>query len=196
MHTNIVLIDFENVQPESLTALEHDHFKIIVFVGANQTKVPFELADALQRMGKKAEYVKISNNGKDALDFHIAFYIGNLTAQYPSSYFHIISKDSGFDPLIQHLKLKKIFCYRSVSIGDIPLVKAANRTTPSKRADLVIEKLSQPKVTRPRAIKTLSNAIAAFFQKQITEPEINDIIAAMKKKGFIEVNDSKVSYNT
>ncbi|MDQ1264642.1 MAG: hypothetical protein QG559_1643, partial [Campylobacterota bacterium] len=45
-------------------------------------------------------------------------------------------------------------------------------------------------------IKTLSNAIAAFYQKQITEPEINDIIAAMKKKGFIEVNDSKVSYNT
>ena len=40
MRTNYVLIDFENVQPESLVGLQQDHFKVLVFVGANQTKVP------------------------------------------------------------------------------------------------------------------------------------------------------------
>ena len=196
MRTNIVLIDFESVQPESLVALEYDHFKVIVFVGASQAKVPFEVATALQRMGEKAEYVKISGHGKNALDFHIAFYIGHLAAQDPNAYFHVISKDGGFEPLIQHLKSRKIFCSRSPSIADIPLVKAGNRKTPAERAHLFIEKLRQPKVTRPRAVKTLSSAIAAFFQKQITEAEIKAVIGVMQEKSFIEIVGSKVSYAT
>src|SRR5690606_41861527 len=59
-------------------------------------------------MGSRAEYVKIASNGSNALDFHIAFYIGQLATKEPESYFHIVSKDTGFDPLIQHLKGKKI----------------------------------------------------------------------------------------
>jgi hypothetical protein len=194
LRNNIVLIDFESVQPESLAALEHDHFKVIVFVGASQTKVPFEVATGLQRMGESAEYVKISGNGKNALDFHIAFYIGQLTAQDPTAYFHIISKDSGFDPLLQHLKSKKIFSARSPSISDIPLVKSSNKKTPTERAQLFIEKLQQPKTTKPRSVKTLSSAIGTFFQKQITDAEVAAVIAEMEKVGFITVANNKVSY--
>ncbi|HEY0324057.1 MAG TPA: PIN domain-containing protein [Pyrinomonadaceae bacterium] len=196
MRTNIVLIDFESVQPESLAALEREHFKVIVFVGASQAKVPIEIATALQRMGSNAEYVKISGHGKNALDFHLCFYIGQLAAQEPAAYFHVISKDGGFDPLIQHLKSKKIFCARSSSIDDIPLVKASNKKSTGERAQMVIEKLRHPRVTRPRAIKTLSSAIAVYFQKQITDAEIKAVIAAMQKSGFISVAGSKVSYTT
>ncbi|HEX5339549.1 MAG TPA: PIN domain-containing protein, partial [Gammaproteobacteria bacterium] len=60
MRINYVLVDYENVQPEALALLDAEHFKVIVFVGANQTKVTFEAAEALQRMGGKAEYIKIS----------------------------------------------------------------------------------------------------------------------------------------
>jgi hypothetical protein len=188
------LIDLESVQPESLAVLERDHFKVFVFVGASQTKVPTGIATAIQRMGSNGEYVIISGNGKNALDFHICFYIGRLVAQDPSAYFHVISKDHGFDPLIQHLRSKKIFCARSSGIDDIPLVKASHKKTPGERAQLFIEKLRQPRVTRPRVIKTLSSAIAVHFQKQITDAEIEAVIAAMKKIGFISVAGSKVSY--
>jgi hypothetical protein len=194
LRTNIVLIDFENVQPESLAALERDYFKIIVFVGASQAKVPTKIVTALQRMGSNAEYVEISGNGKNALDFHICFYIGQLAAQDPAAYFHVISKDSGFDPLIRHLKSKKIFCARSSSIEDIPLVKASNKKSPGERAQLFIEKLRQPRVTKPRAVKTLSRVIAGYFHKQITDAEIEAVIAVMQKSGFISVAGSKVSY--
>jgi len=194
LRTNIVLIDFESVRPETLVGLEHDHFKVFIFVGASQAKVPFEVATALQRMGENAEYVKISGNGKNALDFHIAFYIGQLAAQDPTAYFHIISKDSGFDPLLQHLKSKKIFSARSPSVADIPLVKTSNKKTPIERAQLFIEKLKQPNATKPRAVKTLSSAIGTFFQKQITDAEVAAVITEMKKIGFITVADNKVSY--
>lgn len=194
MRTNVVLIDFESVQPESLAALEHDHFKVLVFVGATQTKIPFELATALQRMGPNGEYIKIAGNGKNALDFHIAFYIGQLAAADPSAYFHIISKDSGFDPLVQHLKSRKIFSARSPSIADIPLVKSNNKKSAPERAQLFVEKLQQPKATRPRALKTLSSAVGSFFQKQLSEAEIAGVIAEMQKSGFLTVKEGKVSY--
>ena len=150
MRTNFVLIDFENVQPENLSGLQQDHFKVLVFVGANQTKIPFEVVQAIQAMGAKAEYIKIAGNGSNALDFHIAFYIGQLAAADPTAFFHIISKDTGFDPLISHLKLKKIFAARETAISDIPLVKATVTKTPEERLQLVLDKLRLPKATKPQ----------------------------------------------
>jgi quaternary ammonium compound-resistance protein SugE len=47
--TNYVLIDFENVQPQNLEILQKHPFNIIVFVGENQVRIPFEMASALQR---------------------------------------------------------------------------------------------------------------------------------------------------
>src|SRR5262245_10004901 len=106
LKTNYLLIDYENVQPKSLSVLNGHPFKVIVFLGANQAKVPVEFASALQPLGINAEYVQISGNGANALDFHIAFMVGELSKTDPSAHFHIISKDSGFDPLIAHLRKK------------------------------------------------------------------------------------------
>src|SRR6185369_15922217 len=79
-------------------------------------------------------YVQISSHGPSALDFHIAYYIGRLAAAHPDAYFHIISKDKGFDPLINHLKDQKIFCCRSASVLEIPLVRSADSLLPRQRA--------------------------------------------------------------
>jgi hypothetical protein len=131
MTSNFILVDFENVQPAILASVAQAKFGVIVFVGASQTKVPFEMAAALQPMGADAAYVKISGNGKNALDFHIAFWIGQLSARYPSAAFHIISKDNGFDPLIAHLKERGISAARWPGISEIPQLKAP---APSKKA--------------------------------------------------------------
>ena len=194
MRINYVLIDFENVQPESVEQLAHDHFKLLVFVGANQAKLPFEIATSLQRLGSSAEYIKISGNGSNALDFHIAYYIGQLAAADPSAYFHIVSKDTGFDPLIQHLKSKKILAGRVKAIADIPLVKASNSKSPAERLEIVLAKLQQLKAAKPRAVKTLSSTIAALFQKQVSEEEVALLVGELTKAGFVSVAGTKVSY--
>ena len=54
MVTNYVLIDFENVQPRNLEILSNHPFKVFVFVGASQAKIPFELAAAMQHLGDDA----------------------------------------------------------------------------------------------------------------------------------------------
>jgi hypothetical protein len=97
---NFVLIDSENVKPEYIEELKHEHFRVVVFVGANLKRLDFAIVSAVQALGSNGSYVQISSHGPSALDFHIAYYIGKLAAAHPDAYFHIISKDKGFDPLI------------------------------------------------------------------------------------------------
>ena len=114
--------------------------------------------------------------------------------QETTAYFHIISKDTGFDPLLRHLKDRKILAARSLTIESIPVVEASNSKTPEERAQLFIEKLRRPKVTRPRRPKTLASAVGAFFGKKLSEEEVRAVIAAMESDGFITIAEEKVSY--
>jgi hypothetical protein len=194
LRPNIVLIDFESVQPGSLDVLAADHFRLKVFVGATQNKLPFNLVTALQRMGKRAEYIKIAGVGPNALDFHIAYYIGRMACDEPEAFFHIISMDTGFDPLIQHLKDQNIFCGRWQTLQDIPAVKAAQVKSPEERARLFLSRLQQPKATKPRTEKTLRSAVAAHFQRQLTDDEVSAVIGALQAPGHLSIAEGKVAY--
>lgn len=196
MRTNVVLIDFESVQPASLSALEQDHYRVVVFVGATQAKLPFEVVSAIQRMGERAEYVKITGSGSNALDFHIAFYIGRIAAQDPTAFFHVISKDTGFDPLIRHLKARHIFSARSASIEEMPSVKSSPKASAKERARVFAESLRPPKSTKPRTDATLARHIATFFQKQqLSATEVSAVIAALQAAGHLSVVEGKVAYS-
>jgi hypothetical protein len=194
MRTNVVLIDFESVQPESIEELNHEHFQVLVFCGANQTRVPFDLASSLQRFGPRAQYIKIAGSGPNALDFHIAYYIGRLAVGEPEAFFHIISRDKGFDPLIQHLKAHKILSMRSDSISDIPILKNGVPLSPAERAETFIAKFRNPKVTKPRTEKTMSSAIKAHFRPTIDDSEVAPVLSAMVATGFIAIDAGKIVY--
>lgn len=194
MRTNYVLIDFENVQPDSLEALAHEHFRLLVFVGESQTRLPFAIAASLQGLGNRVEYIKIAGNGSNALDFHIAYYIGHLAASDPTASFHIVSKDTGFDPLIRHLQAKKILVSRVKAVLDIPLVKVASSIPPEERLETARDKLQRLKASRPRTVKTLSSTIASLFHKQLSEEEVAGVIQDLASKGYIIVQGNKISY--
>jgi hypothetical protein len=194
LRTNYVLIDYENVQPEAMALLSKEHFKVIVFVGANQGKVSFEVASALQQMGERAEYIKISGNGSNALDFHIAYYIGLLSAREPDAYFHIVSKDTGFDPLISYLKTKNILVCRSNDVAGISIVKASNSKSLTEKIAVIIADLKRRGASKPRTVKTLSSTIASTFQKQLADEEIQQLLLELQKQGIISVAGTKISY--
>lgn len=159
IRTNYVLIDFENVQVKSIALLEGDHFRVKVFLGPKNTKLPAELVVAVQKLGDKADYITLETSGANALDFHIAYYLGVLSAKEPAAYYHVISKDTGFDPLIQHLKSKNIYSSRSVSIEEMPCfaVKKEVAAVVVDGGVVVIEKPAvpiqndQPEVKKPPA---------------------------------------------
>lgn len=194
MPTNYVLIDFENVQPKNLEILANHPFKIFVFVGANQAKVSFDLATVMQDFGNNAKYIKISGNGQNALDFHIAFYIGQLSLKDPAGIFHIISKDKGFDPLIKHLREKKIQAYREKDLAEIPVLRISKATNNDEKISAIIKNLAGRGQARPRKVTTLANTINSLFTQKLTENELNSLIKALKDRKYIVVKDNNVSY--
>ena len=195
MKTNYILIDYENIQPQNIALLNGHPFQVIVFVGANQTKIPFDLASALQKLGDRASYIKIDGNGQNALDFHIAFYIGQMAERDPNSFFHIISKDTGFDPLINHLKQKKILAQRNTDLANIPFLKISNATSNDEKIDAVLKDLSRRGQSKPRKIETLRNTINSIFMKKLEENELSELMEQLAQKGYITANQQgSVSY--
>jgi hypothetical protein len=194
VRTNFVLIDSENVKPQYIEKLKHEHFRVVVFVGANLKRLDFPIASALQSLGSNGSYVQISGHGPSALDFHIAYYIGKLSAAHPDAYFHIISKDKGFDPLIEHLKEQKISCSRSPSVLEIPLFKSANKLLPKQRAADFYEKRIASSKARPATVMSLQRTIVSHFHKVLSGKEVAEVIEALSAAGHVVVNGKKVAY--
>ena len=131
------------------------------------------------------------SKGRNALDFHIAYYIGRLVAEDPNAYFHIISKDKGFDPLIEHLRNEKIFCSRSPSVLEIPLFKPS----PTQLATEFYEKRIAQNRNRPATVTSLHNTILTHFERTLSQDQVAKVVKALTAAGYIGVNGKKISYN-
>jgi hypothetical protein len=170
-----VLVDFENIQPKDIGVLNGGPFKIKVFLGAHQAKIPLEMARAMQAFGPHAEYIQIDGRGRNALDFHIAYYIGRLAAETPDACFYLMSKDTGFDPLIKHLIAQNVFCQRFKSIADIHLAKAPHSGSVSEKVDVIINNLTRRKVAKPKTVKTLRSTLKALSVSEKVDVIINNL---------------------
>ena len=53
-----ILVDYENVRPSDFHPDKQPEANIVVFLGANQNKVPTNLAVALQALGPRARYIR------------------------------------------------------------------------------------------------------------------------------------------
>jgi len=73
------------------------------FFGASQKTVPTAFLKSALKLGDRFEQIDIAGHGKNALDFHIAFYLGECLTLSRGTRCVVLSKDKGFDPLIKHL---------------------------------------------------------------------------------------------
>ena len=151
---------------------------------------------------------------RNALDFHIAYYLGVLASVEPLGFFHIISKDTGFDPLIQHLKNKKIFAARSASIEEMPCFAASlpatqqpkiiasqqkpnTATSKPTREELIkaaVDDLIRRKASKPRTPKTLWSTIHARCGKDIPSSDIDAVYEAIVEQGYVKVEGTRITY--
>lgn len=193
MSKTFILIDYENVQPDIATCATDENTHILIFVGAKQENVRLDMAASLQKFGNRAEYIKISSTSKNALDFHIAYYIGQITALTADTRFLIVSKDKGFDPLITHLKNKKINIRRTESIAK---ATSANTKTASSsgKLSIVIDGLERRGASKPKTLKGLASTINAMFQNKLKPNDVQNLIKALQQKKYIEISNSKILY--
>lgn len=191
---NHVLIDFENVQPKNLSLLVGKGYRVHVFVGENQAKLPFELVEAMQQLGDAGRYVKIAGNGRNALDFHIAFTLGELVHEDPKGYFHVISRDTGFDPLIKHLRRQGYEAHREQDLAEIPPLRTPATVAEGDKVGVIVKNLAGRGPSRPRKVKTLTNTIISLFKPKLEDGEAAQLIRDLKEQGYISLDGDKVAY--
>jgi hypothetical protein len=223
MKKNIILIDYENVQKHDLRPLLAHDVLIKVFHGENQKFSADFLKLALEFDKTRFELVQIKGQGKNAADFHIAYFIGKLSKEIPDAFFHIISKDTGFKVLVDFLNQRQgISCRVESSIADMPMIKPVLPVTkpnlpllkpvaptikpvmPTVKSVLpktieecykmVVERLSNSKQPKPKKIKTLRNQIVNFCKKQINEGNANAIIQKLVDNKVIECQNESIIY--
>ena len=217
MPTNYVLVDFENVQPDSLAVLATGQFRVKVFVGASQAKgrISFELVHSMQALGANAEYVKIARTGKNAVDMHIAYYVGRLLEKEPGAVVHIVSKDTDFDPLIEYLHAKGSACKRVKSIAEIPKHVAARAAMPAPKGVKHTPHVPSPRRPhaeklapiikhlhslsgKPGTSKKLSQTIANYFKQhggELPDKIVALLIDELVRLKYVSQVNGKVSYH-
>lgn len=140
-----VLLDYENVQPSEaeLRALVPDVGQVWVFHGPHQRDVEKRFAS----FGTGATAVPISRTGKNALDFHLSFYMGYIASRNPDSAMVVVANDKGYEPMLEHAKAMGFVVRRQPHGG----VKASAKKAAAK-------KVAAKKAT---AKKTATKTIAA-----------------------------------
>lgn len=114
----LLLVDYENKQKVDLSVLDAS-FRAIIFVGANQNPPKAAKKPATAHRFSRVDFLKVSGNGKNALDFHIAFELGRTFEAKPQTECFVLSGDKGFDPLLSHLITSGMQCRRIESLDDL-----------------------------------------------------------------------------
>ena len=222
MKTNYILIDYENVPVKSLALVKGEHFKVKVFLGPKNTKLATEFVLAIKALGDKADFIVLQAGGPNALDFHITYYLGRMIAEDPAGFYHIISKDTGFDGLVAHVQKTGVLIQRSASIEAMPCfstvvaksaskptakpavvsaaVKPATITKPAskKKADELVDKmvahLNKLANGKPNTEKTLKGKIKNWCGSVYSDKEIDAVYARMLKKTYVVLEGEKLVY--
>lgn len=196
LHKAILLVDYENIQSFDLSLIYEEDIRIEIFVGHNQNKLPIELVQTTQQFGQRVEWIKVEGTGNNALDFHIAFYLGKFSQEIEEVAFLILSKDKGFDPLVKYINKSKIKCRRIQSL--LELFPEKTSLSPSKEAIAeVLEKLTKvQKNKRPRTKQTLTTYIKSILmKKQLSDQEINILVDTLFVQKKISESNNRLTYN-
>ncbi len=170
MSLTYILIDFENVQPTAadMRLIRGMDYRVWLFHGPHQNNFDVEMVKAWQPLGVQFEYFQCERKGKNALDFHIAFCLGRLVqecevaASLPggSANFLIVSKDSGFDVLLGHIRA---LGYGAARIASVPEALASMETTgPLSVAVTRVEESSPAKKAAVKKLETTAGTTTAL----------------------------------
>ena len=151
-----LLIDFENVQPQNLDNLPTDGIHIWLFIGVQHKMLPVSLVKSLLRFGERVHLVQLQKTGKNALDFYLSYYLGQITATDPEAQIGILSRDGGYDVLVEHI-LENQQAKGIVRLANIDEVQHQKITAAPPPA--LLENSPQPE-TEPKPQQSL----APYFQ--------------------------------
>ena len=214
---NHVFVDYENVQDIDLAVIGTKAVNFTLLVGACQTKLNMPLVEKLLTHAAAVHLLRLTSPGKNALDFTLAYYLGRAVLADPTGFFHIVSKDTGFNPLVEHLRSKHVRARRHDSFATLtfaaapklppatPPPPAPNPKLPTpklkvpavlkvpvsvldEREAQVLEHLRKPATTRPRTEKKLLSFLVAYLGHNVADTGVLHLIGNLSQAGHLAID--------
>lgn len=164
-----------------------------LLLGARQTRLDAALVEKLMEHAASVQLVRLTSSGRNALDFALAYYVGRAAVADPTGHFHIVSKDTGFDPLIDHLRSRHIQAFRHDNFAPLTSPAPAPVKPPSAPPEDLLtrasEHLRKLVTNRPKRKKTLISHLRSRFDKTATDQEMLALVDSLCKAGHIAIGD-------
>jgi hypothetical protein len=128
-----VFVDCENVHDIDPAVLAVPAVRLSLVMGPHQTKLPVDLVEKLLGRAHVVELIRSAGTGRNAIDFVLAYHLGRAAAKNSARKYYIVSRDTGFDPLIEHLRGRCVSVVRCESIDALPFLTAITPKPPPKR---------------------------------------------------------------
>jgi hypothetical protein len=185
--THYIFVDFENVHEVDLDLVAGKSALVILVLGDRHKNLPVEMVKKFLKYPTQVQLIEAGRSGKNALDFVLAYRIGVESNANPKGYFHVVSRDTGFDPLILHLKSNHILAARHESFATALGLSDGNVPSIQDRVKLVTDRLTKNKKNRPKRTKTLRSQINAYFGKRLSESELDEMLKVLTGNKIIEI---------
>lgn len=183
--TNYIFVDFENIQETDLNRIANKPVKVWLVLGERHKTLPVKLVKLIQKLPGQVNLVETGLNGKNALDFVLACEIGIEVQKDREGYFHVLSRDKGFDALIKHLKCKDVHAARHAAFNEIPILMNLE-----ERVKSLIERWKSKKTSQPKKRAALESEIQAFSGKILSPDEVAETIQKLVAEKIITISET------
>ena len=175
---SIFLVDFENVNVTGIEGVKNLNAddKVFIFYSETIKTISFEKSIELVKSKAQIEFFAVKKIAKNYLDFQLATYLGYLIGNGEKGSVCIISKDTGFDSVVDFWKAKNINICRKTSIdekGNNVKEQTAKEKKSSKNQQAVSTVSEQYRKKVRAAVKNmgLSPSSYTIIYKAIAESE-------------------------
>jgi hypothetical protein len=186
---NHVFVDFENVYEIDPALIGAKSTEFTLLIGPENKKLDLDVVEKLLTHAGAVQFIRLAD---------------------PAGYFHLISKDKGYDPLLDHLKGKHVhvrrhedFASLSATLLPIPaqqppaaIAQARQPAKPALSGDAAhLLEILRSFASRPRTRKTLTRHVITVLGNKINEEQAGHLIRELCSAGKIAINaQDKVEY--
>lgn len=200
MGKRILLVDYENIQSVEPAHVPSD-VVVKVFFGNQQRKVPRQLVELARVRGPEG-YFELDlrgPKGKNALDFHIAFVLGECLTREKEAECVVLSRDKGFDALLAHLKaegrnVRRVEDSKDAFTGRPRATAKLRVTIPDVHEVLEFLKVVPPNA-RPGNRNALIKHVGHHFSKMPREKAASVVAKLLSQaSGIVQDDKGKLTY--
>ncbi|RFC50045.1 MAG: NYN domain-containing protein [Verrucomicrobia bacterium] len=197
---HFVFVDFENVPSVDLSLVATQSVHVTLLVGKTQRKLDTALVGRMLQLGKdKVALIEMGASGRNALDFTLAFYLGQSALRHPAAHYYIVSKDKDFDPLISHLYIQEVMVTRVASFDALPFLARSKKPAtpvgkpaPDKRTKLIARLQHPENPARPSTRKALLAHIKTALGKESTDAKVAETLRELQEKNVLAIDTKDV----